>query len=428
MENYQGAWMKRFFLLAGLFFLATLTQASTINVYSYGDYGTNPYAGTVTVLTQQAVSILNPSTYGAQQVYWFNYGQFPAGPNSQDTSLELISVNSINATPVTIGAVSYTILNYTPVTARKYHSINQINALQFTISGLVTATDTNTVTQTATNTVTPTSTFTKTSTFTATNTATPTATITGTINTPTFTSTATNTITNTSSATPTPTKTVTPTPTKTNTATLTPTVTLTPIVSYTPTINFTLTPIIYVQSVGAGNTKVGAPFPLLMIQNEGYLGLWPPTWPYANFGFFTHLTLFLYGWSDDGQSEIVLSQNQIALQGAQGGNSVFFTNGIVDFQGSNLQEISALSFRSYNSPNIIPTPVTLVNGAATIFDPNLPTAEGTPRPMCYPVTYVSTPPAFAPYVYVVEPGGTTLVVKGSSGDNNIYQVLPFGFR
>jgi hypothetical protein len=147
--------MRKMLLAVLLFLAAALSQAQTINVYSYGDYPPAHLSNAITVLTSQAVSILSPTTYGPQAVYWYDEGEFPAGPNSQDSSLELVTLTALQSGTVTISGMSYTLLTVTRAAIPKAHKINHINALQFSTS-LSTATVTLTPTITQTPTITPT--------------------------------------------------------------------------------------------------------------------------------------------------------------------------------------------------------------------------------------------------------------------------------
>lgn len=231
--------MKKIALGLVLFLLAAISQATTINVYSQGDYVANPKANTVTVLTAQAVSIQDPAVYGAQTIYWFDFTHF-SSPSSQDSSLEQISVNKIESTPVTFQGVSYTLLDVTRATIPKSHLARNVNALQFTLSSATmspTPTATNSPTNSPTNT--PTNTPTNSATLTPSPTGTLTFTLTATL-TPTNspTNTPTLTPTNTPTNTPTVTKTKTPNPNQTATATFTPNATSTQIIPfYSPNIN-----------------------------------------------------------------------------------------------------------------------------------------------------------------------------------------------
>jgi hypothetical protein len=232
------------FLFFSLIFSSfTTAQSSTILVDSYGDYSARPDSDAITVLTSQATSILNPTTYGPQLVPWFN-NSFYTGPSAQDPSLEYITLTSIGST-LSIGGVSYTLLNVTRAVNPKAHSIRYVNAIQFTTS-LLTSTPTNTATNTCTNTPTPTCTNTPTNTKTSTPSPTWTNTVTpapswtpanGNQFTPTFTNTCTSTATSTATNTCTASPTVTPTYTTTNTATNTCTGTPTPLgwLTFTPT-------------------------------------------------------------------------------------------------------------------------------------------------------------------------------------------------
>jgi len=216
---------------------------------------------------------------------------------------------------------------------------------------------------------------------------------------------------------------ITLTPTPTATITSTPTITPTPNASYTATPTTTATIVLSFMAVNAQGTPVGTPIHLLMIQNEGIIGPWPPAFGYSRFGLFSKTNVALFGWSDVGQSELEMGNNSIDMTPGQGGNGFDLTNGVVDLQGSLAQQISALAYRRSISPGVAPYPVTLSSGAATIYDANLPAyTQGTPEPYCVPVSYVSTPPPYLPYVTIAEPAGTTLTVHGASTDNNIYQI------
>ncbi|HVZ80298.1 MAG TPA: hypothetical protein VHE12_05770 [bacterium] len=147
--------------------------AANIDVASYGDYAANPYVSSVTVLTSQAASIVNPSVGGPQTIYWFDKGHFPDGPNNADSSLEQVVVTAIVSTPVTIQGVSYKRLTVTRAHNPKAHHFNQTNILRFS-STVATQTPTSTPTLTPTRTPTATPTRTPTATPTSTPSVTPT--------------------------------------------------------------------------------------------------------------------------------------------------------------------------------------------------------------------------------------------------------------
>ena len=171
--------MKRSLWTLAFILVASLAHAASINVLTYGDYSANPLSTKVQVLTSQAASIVSPTVTGPQSVYWFDYGFFPAGPSTADSSLEKISVTAISSTPTTISGISYKYLTIVRAVVPKAHKTNHINAIQFTLAVPTrTPTNTPTLTPTKTPTATPTATLTNTPTPTPTPTMTPTPTVT----------------------------------------------------------------------------------------------------------------------------------------------------------------------------------------------------------------------------------------------------------
>lgn len=236
----------------------------------------------------------------------------------------------------------------------------------------------------------------------------------------------------------------TPTPrlTDTPTATFTPTPTLTPIFTFTPTKTFTPTPTATIT-----NTVTQIPTPYLAVyalKADGTLDTTAPTqsshmWLFGGFpnnenylrsdgynaattcqfGMATCGILHLFGYVDNNQTEVALSQGGLKIGINQDSTDFFFNNGNLDFNGTFLERVS---YESFQASNGLTGTVTLSAGAAAVTTTALPAIVGTPVCSAQLINKNSGTPT-----YILTSCATSIITFGGTNtDTGIYKWRVWG--